>query len=126
MIFILNSKNYESLKKTNFFPYLYLSYENSMKESKINYENFEYLKLNEISESFKTILNRYNINEKFLLKQDKIVMKNILSKNIVKGKKRKIIYKSSMQKRRGHCQIRRKNTFEISNKELNTINIEEK
>ena len=68
MLFILNSNNYQSLKNTNFFPYLYISYRNSLKESKIHPEYFKYLKLENVSNSFKNLLNKYNINEIFSFK----------------------------------------------------------
>ena len=89
MLFILNSNNYQSLKNTNFFPYLYISYRNSLKESKIHPEYFKYLKLENVSNSFKNLLNKYNINENFLLNQDDILYKKILKDCIVKGKKKK-------------------------------------
>ena len=43
----------------------------------------------------------------FLLNQDDILYKKILKDCIVKGKKRKVIYKNKIQIRREHCVIHR-------------------
>ena len=115
MLFILNSNNYESLRMTNFFPYLYISYKNAFKESKIKPDNFNYLNLENVSQSFKNLLNKYHINEEFLLLQDDILIKNISKDFIVKGKTKKVIYRSKIQRRRGHCQIHRYEDYIKSN-----------